>query len=243
MRRDLSFDKVLVVGIGGALTQAGTSTGLAFLGFSYMSLAWGSVANIIVTAVIASCYRPDLLRAGPSLREWHRVATFGAQYTIVAVLNEIGTATPNLVIGKMLGIEPLGIFSRARNVVQMFSRVFVSAIQVVALAGFSKQVRVGKDLRDSYLTAIAHMSCVTWSFLGLLGLFSFALIRLLLGDQWDAAVPIVQVLCLASVFLPFLNLNSSLFVAIGRIRTHMYIQLFVQPFLACSSSSLPLRTA
>ena len=229
LRRDLNFDKLIVIGIGGALAQAGSSIGLAFLGFSYMSLAWGSVVNIVVIAVLASCYRPDLIRLGPSLREWRRVAGFGIQYSVVAVLSEIGSATPNLVVGKVLGMEPLGILARGRAAVRMFNRVFVSAIQVVALPSFAKQVRQERGLRDSYLTGISHMSCVTWSFLGLCAVFAFPVIRLLLGDQWDGAVPIVQILCINGIFLPFLNLNGALFIATGRIKTHMYIQCFVQP--------------
>ena len=63
-----------VLEISSTLALAGTSIALALRGFAYMSLAWGSLAGIVVGIVVANAYRPAGLPWLPSFRDTRRVS-------------------------------------------------------------------------------------------------------------------------------------------------------------------------
>src|SRR3546814_12539477 len=99
----------------------------------------------------------------------------------------------------------------------------------VLLPAFAAKLRQGHALKDSYLRGVAYLTAVGWPFSVVLALLAHPILRVLFGPQWDAAVPLVQILCLAGAITPFVHLGRPLFIALGRIDLGLRIQLVVQP--------------
>src|SRR3546814_3774220 len=68
----------------------------------------------------------------------------------------------------------------------------------VLLPAFAAKLRQGHALKDSYLRGVAYLTAVGWPFSVVLALLAHPILRVLFGPQWDAAVPLVQILCLRS---------------------------------------------
>jgi len=99
----------------------------------------------------------------------------------------------------------------------------------VMLPAFAAKLRQSHALKDSYLRGVAYLTAVGWPFSVVLALLAHPVLRVLFGPQWDAAVPLVQILCLAGAITPFVHLGRPLFIALGRIDLSLRIQLVVQP--------------
>jgi O-antigen/teichoic acid export membrane protein len=102
-----------------------------------------------------------------------------------------------MVLGRTLGMEATGLFSRAMGYVQLFERLLQDVLRSVMLPYLAEEVRSGGDVRGKLQLAIANIAAVSLFIIGLTGVLAKPMIALLFGAQWIAAVPVAQVLCIA----------------------------------------------
>ena len=229
LQRDMAFGPLYVIGIASTLVHAMTGITLAALGFGFMSLTWASLAGVGTTTLIAAFYRPSVARLLPSFKEWRRVATFGSISSAASIVAEIGMTAPDLILGRLLGFTAVGFFSRAAGLVQLFNRMVMQAVLPVMTPAFAAKNRRGEDLLGVYLKGLSYVTVLAWPFFIFLGFMAYPIIRILFGDQWDDAVPIVQILCLAGIFRPLWYFVSSVFIALGEVRINLKVAALSYP--------------
>lgn len=230
LNRDMRFDLLLRIKSVAALCHAATAIGLALLGFGYLSLAWAAVANVAATAAMALLYRPDTLSFAPGLQHLREILRFGSLASIATLSRAAGEAAPDLVIGKLMGMGAVGLFSRAVGTVQLFTRAVLIGVRPIVLPHFARGHRAGEPLAAQYLDAQACLIALGWPFFALLALLAQPVLRTLYGDQWDAAAPLVQILCAAGALRLLQAFSGDVLVAVGRIDLETRTQVVVQGF-------------
>lgn len=216
--RELNYWPIALSKVASSVVSTAAVVILALLGFSYMSMAWASVAAILTTIVIALIYRPATLPYLPSLKQARRVLSFGTMSTSVSVITEGAKGAPDLIMGRVINMESVALFGRASGLIDMFDRVVMNAVWNVALPYFSQQSREAGDVKGQFLKSVAFLTAIAWPFFILLAIMAYPVIRILFGPQWDASVPLSRYLCVAAfITAPFLLFSSILF-GIGRMR-------------------------
>ena len=231
LNREMKFKKLLHIKTASALANSATAIILAYLGFSYMSMAWASVIGIVVTILVAALYRPSSLPWLPSFSEYKRVLSFGSFSSGASVLMMVGTSSPSLILGKLIGMEAVGFYNRASSTVQIFNHTVTSAIGPVVMPHLSAKNRHGERLDEPYNRAISYMTCIGWPFFAVLALMADPVINLLYGDQWGESVPVAQILCVAALFKISIAYSKQALVASGNIKRDFMTQLIVQPMI------------
>lgn len=229
LRRDMQFFVLFRISIICSLVQLTVSVGLAILGYGYMSLAWASVANVACLMLLVNLNRPQDAWIMPGLKEWRRIASFGAQTSIAAVVTEIAMNMNDLVLGRLLGFQAVALYSRAQGLIYLFHRDMMNAVRKVAFPVFAQAVRENKDLLKAYLLSVNYITVFAWPFYAFLGLYAYPIIRLMFGDQWDEAIPLVRILVFAGAVGAFWNLWSNALLATGHINKIMRSELIIQP--------------
>ncbi len=249
MRRDMQFGRLYGVGVASAIATAAVSLSLALSGTGVTSLAWGLVAGSAASTILAHGLRPGYLFLKPGISHWSEVLGFGGQSAAIAALSELGNQAPSLVAGRLLGFEATGLLHRATATIHIYRKGVLDGLMPVLLPAFAGKVRSGVPLKPLYLRGISYLTVIGWPFSVVLALLAHPLVMVLFGSQWDAAVPVTQVLCLLGLVTPFIHLNRSLFIAVGRIDISLKIQLIVQPLkivlviAAATQGLLPLAFA
>lgn len=229
LRREMNFLALAWINVVTATVNYGIGLVLAYRGFGAIGLAWGSLSSVLVACAMSALLRPKDFRVRPSLRDWRRIIGFGVVASSGILLSQAGTYIPQLVLGRMLGIEALGIFERASSLVSIFNRLISNAVAPVAVSAFALDHRSGRQLREGFIIAIRLITAVAWPFFAFLLFMAFPITHILFGKAWDAAVPIARVLSVAGAILAIANLNWSIFQGTGQVRTHLYCQLITQP--------------
>ncbi len=232
LQREMNFAALYRINVSASFVQAATSIGLAWIGYGALGLAWGAVAGGATMAALATIYRPKEAWVWPGLREWRRVAGFGSFSSGAAIVNQFGLSANDLILGRMLGFSAVGIFSRADSLINMFRRYVGEAAGLVAMPAFSKVSREGGSLREPYLLAAQHATVLAWPFFGVLGLMAFPIVRIMFGGQWDAAVPLVQILSIGGAMLSIYMFGPQALVASGKVKSVFVIELVVQSLRA-----------
>lgn len=202
--------------------------GCAMRGLGAMSLAWASLAGVAVTVLVSLVLRPRQLPALPGVRGLRELAAFTGWTGGSNLLQQLGRSAPELLIGRVVDIAAVALFSRANALVVLFQRLVLSSMQSLVLPGFARDHRAGLDLRTSFIDGMARLTAVGWPMLLFLALTAPATIRLAYGDQWAAAADLARVLCAAAAIDLPCRFAADAVLATGDARTAARMRLQVQ---------------
>ncbi|MCK7578236.1 MAG: lipopolysaccharide biosynthesis protein [Chromatiales bacterium] len=229
LTREMAFGRIFLINISGVIVHNATSILLAWLGFGFISLAWGAVAGVVTamigSLIVRSATQPWL----PGVRAWRRVFSAGSKLSGTSILYEIGLGGPELITGRMLGLEALAYYSRAFGAGTMALRALVDSLLPVAIPFFAQQARTGTDAASSYLRGLAYMSVLSFPLFFCLAVTAEPLIHLLYGSQWLQAARPMQILCIGFGFLAITNIAGAVLVGAGLLGTNLRMQAMFQP--------------
>jgi O-antigen/teichoic acid export membrane protein len=229
MRRDMKFGRLAAIQLANTVVNVSVSILLAALGFGFMSLAWASLAGVATTSGLAFLSQPHAFLLRPGLHEWRSVFAFGSYATANAMIGDIRQTAPDLIIGRLLTFEAVGLHSRAIGLLAIFNKLIFEGVQPVLLPAMSEKVRRGEDLRGVYLRALEYITVLHWPFLAFLALMADPIIRILLGEQWLAVAPLVQIYCgISALSFPSFP-TQPILIALGRIQDTLKISMIALP--------------
>jgi len=218
LRRQLRVSAIYIINTVHSLAQLVSTVWLATQGYGCLSLAWGTVAAAIAALLVSLPLRPVELPWIPRLRGARAVLGFGLYATGGNIVDEAGVAAPDLIIGKLLDAEAVATFGKAQALLNLFSQAVTSAVSPVILPMFAGQARDGRDFRAAYLLTVSCMTAVAWPFFALLGTLALPAVNFVYGQQWDAAAPLIRIMCCSSALYSMFIMARYLFIATGHVR-------------------------
>jgi O-antigen/teichoic acid export membrane protein len=140
------------------------------------------------------------------------IIVFGFQIMSISGVAQIAQRMTDIILGSMLGLTALGMYSRASNLSGMiFSNVYGQATGVIF-------VKLSNDLRDkgtvheTFVQSMKLITCIMWPLLIGIAVLSRPMIHILYGDKWlGAALPLSLLMVAQFVVLGF-GMNWELFV-------------------------------
>lgn len=229
LRRQMNFKPAAIARVGAALVSGVVSIALALRGFSYMSLAWGSLAGSIATILIVAMYRPKDLPWLPGLHGVRRVLGFGSKISGVSILAEVSTLTPELVLGKTQGFHEVGLFSRTKGTMNMFGRLVTNALRPVVGSLFAEMSREKQSIREPYLLGLSCLTGLAWAFFANLAVLAPEFVVALYGSKWAPIIPFVQVWCMSSAVYHLTSLMDQVLVSTGNVDRLLRLSVILQP--------------
>src|SRR5438876_1871370 len=137
LKRQMRFKAMAVIEVGALTTGVVVGVVMALLGFRYWSLVASSLsieaAGFLLTWSI-SRWRPQL----PSRRSGvGPLVRFGANRTASDFITSVARGSDNLLIGRVFGPGPVGLYSRASDLLMRPLEQFLSPINAVFLPALS----------------------------------------------------------------------------------------------------------
>lgn len=217
-RRELNYRPIVICNALSSVAAFAVAIGLALAGFGPLALAWSTFSGIVVVVLATAFFRPADFPRWPSLRGIGHAFHFGKFASLIYIFAQLGKGAPELIIGRARGPADVGLFSRANGLVEVFHRLVIRPVMSVVMPYFARQDREQGTIAPAYAASVSMVTAVGWPFLAVMAVLAFPAIRIIYGDQWLAAVPVAQVLCLAcAVELLFLTSREAL-LACGQAR-------------------------
>jgi O-antigen/teichoic acid export membrane protein len=229
LRREMAFDVLARCNLTANFISAAISIGLAVLGWSFLGLLVGSVIGQAALVVLLISSRRDWRIFRPSFQGWRDVTGFGAYSSAVAIVNVIEQSWPQLILGRILDFTAVGLYGRAAAAPQLFDKLCVGVLNPVIMPAIAAQSRAGADLKRLYLQAIELLAAAQWPFLIFMALMAEPIVRIWFGTGWIVIVPLIRMLCLASLALFAACLTYPVLVAVGRVRDTLTLSLISLP--------------
>tara|TARA_R110002094_G_scaffold162656_5_gene147424 strand:+ start:4978 stop:6423 length:1446 start_codon:yes stop_codon:yes gene_type:complete len=216
LRKNLRFHITSCIAFIATLLGILVAVWAAYDGAHYLCLAYGAITETSCIVFLSCFFRPKGMKISPSLHGARNIFRFGSIVGLGNIITQFATSATDALIARLLGLSALGFFSRAFSTFSLFDNIFVSSIRPTILPLFSRDNNDLTKLTDGYLKAIAYSFVFAWPFFTFLFLYTEEVIQVLYGTQWDAAIPLVKILCTAGIFLPPILFADNLFIAYGR---------------------------
>jgi len=152
-----------------------------------------------------------------SFQLWRDVLQFGRYYLSIELLKTARLNLDNMIIGRVLGMEALGLYYFARNAGLGFSLTLINAINS---ALYPNLCAVKSDVNELKLRFTRNLKKIAFIAVPLISLqagLAFIYVPIVFGEQWVNAVPILTLLCLSALPRPLAESASALTLATGRI--------------------------
>ena len=228
LRRELAFGTTFWLETSSNAVWAATAITLAYLGASYYSMAWASVVSTSTLCLLFLVSRPDAILIRPSLKQWRLVFSFSSMVTLTQLITQVGVLAPALVLGRVADFGSVAFYNRGNSVTKMFRDTVERGAAIVALPAFSERLRQQTFEKQVYCHAMTLLSGISWPFFCFIAIMAYPIVRILFGDQWDAAVPVVQLLALSNMLRSQEVFAKQLAIAHGAVRLVLMRVLFVQ---------------
>ena len=223
------FRFISIVSIIGQIVTGIVGVVLAYNGFGVWALVYQSLAGFVITAVavwIFSEWRPSFTF---SIKSFKSLFAFGGNMLGVGLINVVYNNLYTIVIGKVFSPTLVGMFNRAFSYAQLpASFVMDMAIKV----NFPILASIQDD-DERLLRAYKKLLRVPFFILYpiLVGVIVMAkpLIVVMIGEKWLPCVPMLQLLCVGSMFVPLNAINMNLLYVKGRSDLSLRLEFIKKP--------------
>ena len=200
LERNRNYRAISMASMGGNILYAVVAIVMAVRGFGLWSLV---IANLVQVALESglNALRADLpLTTPPSRQGSAALFQAGASSTMNQLLNWAGVNAPGLITSSLLGPSILGFYSRATNLQNTALQLSGGPVARVLIPTFASLQGAPDELRANFRRFMGAILPLNALVTAVAVVHAEAIVRLLLGRKWFAAVPIVQLLFLG--FLP-----------------------------------------
>jgi O-antigen/teichoic acid export membrane protein len=141
---------------------------------------------------------------------------FGGQVAASYLVSALSGNASNILIGWYWGAAPLGLYSRAGNLLMKpVSQLLVPA-GGVAVPALSRIHGDPRRFARYYLSALNLIMWISAPLFGFLFVTAKPTIVILLGHKWLGAAPIFQLLCISALAQPFFQSTNWVLISSGR---------------------------
>ncbi len=228
MKRELQFNRLAGLQIFGAVVQTGVTIIAAWMGESYLSMAWGSIAMTLSKMVVVQIMRPGQTFIMPGTQGIREVLRFGGISSSAAVVHQVGSAAPDLILGRTLGFAEVALFSRGVGLYRMVVERVYALVRRVHFPIYASDLRKGGDATVLYCRATDYLVGVVAPVLAVLAVLSHPLILFVFGEQWTRSVWVSVVICSASILTVPYSLCSLSLTAAGHVGANLRLELVTQ---------------
>jgi O-antigen/teichoic acid export membrane protein len=204
------------------------SSGIIFGGIAGVTAAalgagaWSLIAQELSASFISmvllwtfSSWRPHFTYSRRSLKD---LGGFGLNLLSARLLSYVNRNADNLLVGRYLGAAPLGAYSVAYNLMVLPLDRLILPIQETLYPAYSKWQDDRERLRDVWLRVFRIVAFLVFPAMVGLCIVAPDFVRVVLGEKWHAAIPVLQILSFVAIVQSMAALCPRALTAIDRTR-------------------------
>ena len=226
-QKDLRFREMAKIDVTTKALSLIVAVLFAYVGYGVYALVYGTLAATVAQTILFLMV--GLKEHKPSfIFKWHSIdefMSFGLYQMGERTINYFNSQIDTILIGKFLGVEVLGVYNVAKQLIMRPAQILNPIVTKVTFPAMAKVQNDTETLRRVYLKTINYLSSVNFSIYAGMIVLAPEIVILLFGQKWLSAVPLVQILSLYGAVRSTGNPIGSLLLAKGRAKLGFYWNL------------------
>jgi len=221
LRRHMRFGSLAIVSIASRVITLAVTVLLALAGWRYWALLGGSLATALSRVILTFflCpWLPGKMQKGTGVRG---MLKFGGHLTGFNFVNYFSRNADNILIGKFIGAEALGLYSKAYQIVYMPLTHIRNPINAVAIPALSSLKGDPERFQRYYGKVVFALAFFSMPVMAFCIMFPEELIRLIFGEQWLVMTDVFRLLAIAGFIQPVTGIRGALLIACGKSKPYL----------------------
>lgn len=221
--RFLAFDKEFKIKILPRLLSIGVAIPAAFIWHSYWALVGAIFTSQVLTLILSYTMHPYRPRFGfAGMKE---IAGFSFWMWVNSLIALVGGRVTTVYIGRLFGTAGVGIYGVGVEVATLASAEIVAPLCRALFSGFAAARHEGDNGAETLLRVLSLMSLVIFPLSFGISLVAYPVIKLAFGPEWLKAVPIVELMGVATTLTLFGSVSGMLFAAHSLVKTMVWMNV------------------
>lgn len=234
LRRQMRFSSLAIRDVASYAVAVLVAVIMAWQGAGY----WALVGFPLALGLTRTTLSWLMLRWIPGLPKLDdkvgSMIIFGWHVATSYVIYNVNRSADSVLIGWYWGAGPLGLYSRAYNLLMLPVRQLSSPVGSVLIPAFSRLQHNPERFARYYLRAINLVMWMSAPVFGFLFVAAEPVIVLILGNKWRGAAPVFQILAISAWAQLVLDSTVWSFVSRGQSGRLLKLLLFISPVIFVS---------
>ena len=193
---------------------------------SYWALVFGTIAVNLSNAIILSLQSPWKPRLYYSFHQLKAMLSFSVWSLLDAILIWATSYVEIFFISNMLSAYYLGIYKTSMTTVSQFTSIITAAILPVIMPALSRAQHDYSTMRQMLLSMQKYIGLLLLPIGFGIFMFSQLITDILLGSQWQEAVPFIGIWGVMEVItVVYSRICSNIYPAIGKPKISVWVQV------------------
>lgn len=220
-RRDMAFEKEFLLQILPRIVSIVVTISAALIWHSYWALIAGILTGRIVRTVFG--YRMHTWRPRFTLSAWRDLIGFSLWIWAVSLAELVRDRMDMFVVGRVITPTAVGVYAMGEEVAVLPSTEVILPLCRACFSAFAAARRAGQGMEEAFMRPVATTFLITFpAGLGI-SLVADPLVRVIMGEKWTPAIPIIELLGIMSAVSVFGLVASTLLSAHAMLRRQFSI--------------------
>ncbi|MGN6306827.1 MAG: lipopolysaccharide biosynthesis protein [Mesorhizobium sp.] len=234
LERNLRYVTLSGIETGALCTGVVTAVLLGLGGYGYWALIAPTLVSPAVSSLgcwIATGWIPGLPRRDANIRS---LLHFGGVVTLNNLVVYVGYNAEKVLLGRFWGAGPLGMYTRAFQLIGIPTATINSAVGAVLFSALSRIQNDPARLRSFYLKGYSIVIAFTVPITMFSFVFAHEIVTIVLGPKWTEAATIFRLLAPTILVFGIINLTYWLLIATGKQKRSLYMAFVIAPLVITS---------
>lgn len=240
LERDLKFNKVIIPQIAETIVFNVLIVGLAVMGFGIKSYVVAVVARAFVGVITIYYLVPWRPKIRFSVKAIKSLLKFGVPYQANSILAVFKDKVSLLILGKILGLEAMGILGWAEKWANLALRYFLDSTVKVAFPMFSRLQEKAERLQKSLEYSVYFISVMIFPVLTGAYFIMPQIVQILPKySKWEVGLPSFNLFLVSAAIASISTFLTNFLTATGKIKQVMALMVMwttltlgIYPYLA-----------
>jgi O-antigen/teichoic acid export membrane protein len=226
-QKELRFNDIAKVDVITKLLSLLVSVIFAYYNYGVYALVYGVLAGTLLQTLVFvyKGFREYTISFVFQLSDVREFLNFGLYQMAEKTLNYFNSQIDTLLIGKLLGVETLGVYNIAKQIIMKPIQIINPIVSKVSFPVMAKIQHDTDKLKEIYLKTINLLSATNFPIYLFMFITAPQLVALIFGEKWIDAVVIVQILSIYGALRSIGNPVGTLLLAKGRADWGFYWNL------------------
>jgi PST family polysaccharide transporter len=215
MRKELRFKQTFIMSVVSSSIGAIVALSLAYMSFGPYSLIWQLITVGLVSNFIALWFSGYGMKFKYSKLIFKEHMGYGLPLLGNSIFNYWSKNSDNLIIGKFLGSDALGLYSRSYTFMMLPARRVTVALTGVLFPTLVKIKESKEILVEKFSQFNALVALVITPIMAILVAIAYPLVNTLMGFEWIEMCKSFQILCVAGWMMSASMVSSKMFLVLG----------------------------
>ncbi len=234
LQRQMRFTDLAVINTVSLIVGTVIAIGGAEAGYGYWALVAMTVLSPLINTLglwLTAAWVPGMPRKRTGIRS---MMHFGGTVTLSSLVVYVASNCEKVLLGRFWGVDALGIYGRAYQLINIPTDNLNSAAGEVAFSALSRLQNDPSRLRSYFLKGYSLVLALTLPVTIACAILADDIIVVLLGPKWMPAAPIFRLLAPTILVFAIANPLSWLVCSLGMVRRSLKMSLVIAPLMIAS---------